>query len=68
MSLIVRLCAVCAVCSLMELALTGSKLKGGLRLIGGMVMLSITAAHVQSIAAAIAQQTDLLGVFECLMR
>jgi len=68
MTLIIRLCAVCAVCSLLELASTGSKLKDGMRLIGGMIMLSITVSRVQSIVVSMAQQTELMGVFECLMR
>jgi len=68
MTLIIRLCAICAICSLLELASSGSELKGGLRLICGMIMLSITVSRVQSIAVEIGRQRDLLGIFECLMR
>ena len=67
-TLIIRLCAICAVCSLLELASTGSHLKGSLRLICGMIMLSITISQIQAIAESLVQQTDLVGIFECLMR
>ena len=67
-TLIIRLCAICAVCSLLELASTGSHLKGSLRFICGMIMLSITISQIQAVAGALVQQTDLVGIFECLMR
>ena len=67
-TLIIRLCTICAVSALMELASTGMKLRGGLRLVCGMLMLAVTISQIREIADAMMQQRDLIGIFECIMR
>ena len=67
-TLIIRLSAICAVCSLLELASTGTAMRGSLRLICGMIMLTVTMAQAESIVALLMEQRDLMGIFECIMR
>lgn len=67
-TLIIRLCAICAASTLLEMAAIGSKMKDSLRVICGMIMLAVTIAQIKSIADSLTQQMDLLSFFECLIR
>lgn len=67
-TLIIRLCALCAVSSLMELASTGMMLKETLRLICGMIMLTVTVYQFKAVTIELMQQQELMGIFECIMR
>lgn len=67
-TLIIRLSAICAVSSLLELASTGMKLRGGIRLVCGLVMLTVTITQIREIAEMLGNQRDLMGIFDCIMR
>lgn len=68
MTLIIRLCGLCAVSSVIEMMMSETILKNSMRLICGMLMLKMTIHEIRSIGYAIMQQTELAGVLECLMR
>ncbi|MDO5379221.1 MAG: hypothetical protein Q4G52_12900 [Clostridia bacterium] len=68
MTLISRLCALCAMSALMQLVLPEKQAKGGLRVICGMLMLELTLSGVRDIAGALSGETDLMALLEGLMR
>ena len=47
MTLIARLCALCAVCALMQMALGETDGQGGLRMLGGLLMLHLVLSGAQ---------------------
>ena len=67
-TLIIRLCAVCAAGSLLEMAAIGSKFADSLRLICGLIMLSVTISGIRDIVQKISQQSELAAIFDCLIR
>ena len=68
MTLISRLCALCAMSALMQLVLPEKQAKGSLRVICGMLMLELTLSGVRDIAGALSGETDLMAFLEGLMR
>ena len=68
MTLTVRLCALCAVSALLQMALPEKSLKGSLHMICGLLMIRLVVSQLQSIGGALAMQKDLAGIFDCLMR
>ena len=67
MTLITRLCALCAMSALMQMALPEHRLKSGFHMICGLLMLRLTIAQLQEIGVQLTQQRDLAGLFSCLM-
>lgn len=68
MTLITRLCALCAMSALMQMAIAEQKAKGSIRMICGLLMLRLTLTQLKMMGEQLAQQTDLRGIFDCLMR
>lgn len=68
MTLVARLCALCAVSALMQLALGDTPGAGSLRMIGGLLMLHLVITGGHGIALQLAAQRDLSCIFEILMQ
>ncbi|MBQ7826336.1 MAG: hypothetical protein IJ337_08355 [Clostridia bacterium] len=66
MTLCARLCTLCAVCALMQMAAPQEWEGGGLRMIGGMLMLHLVMKDAQKLMTRILAQGDLLRIFEIL--
>ena len=54
MTLSARLCALCAVCALMQMAMGETDGQGGLRMLGGLLMLHLVLSGAQELAAQLA--------------
>ena len=68
MTLIARLCALCAVCALMQTALGETDGQGGLRMLGGLLMLHLVISGAEELARQLTAQRDLMRIFEILMK
>lgn len=68
MTLIARLCTLCAMSALMQMVLPEHHSKGSLRLICGLLMLHLTISGLGELAGTIGEQRDLMGIFESLMK
>ena len=68
MTLIARLCALCAVCALMQMALGETDGQGGLRMLGGLLMLHLVLSGAQELAAQLAAEKDLMHIFAILVK
>lgn len=68
MTLIARLCALCAVCALMQTAVGETDGQGGLRMLGGLLMLHLVLSGAQDLAQQLGAQKDLMGIFEILVK
>ncbi len=66
MTLIGKLCALCAMSALMQLVLSSKQARGSLRVICGMLMLELTLSGVREIA--LSGKGDLMSLLEGLMR
>ena len=44
------------------------KLRGGIRLVCGLVMLTVTITQIREIAEMLGNQRDLMGIFDCILR
>lgn len=67
MTLMARLCAMCAVNALVQLALPDSKAKGSLRVIGGLLMLHVTLTGAQEVLELLTNEKELISVFEKML-
>ena len=67
MTWIARLCTLCAMSALMQLALPDARDKGSVRMICGLLMLRLTLDRITEIAAMLAAQTELSGILACMM-
>lgn len=68
MTLIARLCALCAMSALMQMILPESGAKGSLRVICGLLMQYLTLSGLRLLGSELAAQADLMGIFACLMK
>lgn len=68
MTLIARLCALCAVCALMQMAMGETDGQGGLRMLGGLLMLHLVISGGRELAGELAAQQDLMRIFGILMK
>ncbi len=68
MTLMARLCALCAVSALMELALGDADEAGGVRMIGGLLMLRLVLYGAQDLAAQLSAQRDLATMLHILLQ
>ncbi len=66
MTLIGRLCALCAMSALMQLVLDDRQARGSLRVICGMLMLELTLSGVREIA--LSGEGNLMSLLEGIMR
>lgn len=68
MTLIARLCALCAVCALMQTAIGETDGQGGLRMLGGLLMLHLVLSGVRELAQELTVHRDLMQIFEILVK
>lgn len=67
MTLIGRLCALCAMSVLMQMVVPGERWRGGLRILCGLLMLRLTLAGAQGMLSALSSG-DLSRIFETLLQ
>ena len=68
MTLMARLCTLCALTAMIQMALGESDAKGSLRMIGGLLMLHLTLDGVYTLWAALAQATSVEAILDCMMK
>lgn len=68
MTLVVRLCTLCAMCALGQMALGDTRGADGLRMISGLLMLHLVISGGYALSAELAVQRDLSSVFRILMQ
>ena len=67
MTLIARLCALCAVCTMMQMAFGGEE-RGGAAMISGLLMLHLVISGLQEIASTMLEDGNLMHIFAALMK
>lgn len=67
MTLCARLCGLCAVCALMQMAVPRECESEGLRMIGGLLMLHLVIKDARILIDRILAQRDLVRIFEILI-
>ncbi len=67
MTLIGRLCALCAVSALMEMTLGESEMRGGIRMIGGLLMLHLTLCGAQNVLQSVMSAQNLTDMLQSLI-
>ena len=68
MTLMARLCTLCALTAIIQMALGESDAKGSLRMIGGLLMLHLTLDGVYTLWAALARATSVEAILDCMMK
>lgn len=68
MTLMARLCALCAVSALMQMVLPEGGRQSSLRMICGLLMLHLTLSGIQELCAQVVKARDLTRIFEILMQ
>ena len=68
LTLVARLCALCAVSALIQLALGDTRPAGSLRMIGGLLMLHLVISGGYTLSVQLSAQRDLRSIFELLMQ
>lgn len=68
MTLMARLCALCALTAIIQMALGESDAKGSLRMIGGLLMLHLTLEGVYALWEALSQATSVEAILDCMMK
>ena len=68
MTLIARLCALCAMSALMQMVVPEGKSRGGLRLICGLLMLHLTLTGARELLCGALASGDLTRIFESLLQ
>ena len=68
MTLMARLCTLCAVCARMQMALGDSVQRAGLRMVGGLLMLHLVISGARTLGSEVLQAQNLQAVFEALIR
>ena len=68
MTLIARLCALCAVCALMQMAMGETDGQGGLRMLGGLLMLHLVISGAEELCRQALEERELMRIFALLMQ
>ena len=68
MTLVARLCALCAMSALIQLALGDARTAGSLRMIGGLLMIHLVISGGYDLSRQLSVQRDLGSIFELLMQ
>ena len=68
MTLMARLCALCALTAIIQMALGESDTKGSLRMIGGLLMLHLTLDGIYTLWTALSQATSVEAILDCMMK
>ena len=67
MTLCARLCVLCAVCALMQMAMPRQWESESLKMIGGMLMLHLVIGESKTLIERILLEKDLVRIFQILM-
>lgn len=67
MTLIGRLCALCAVSALLEMALGESEMRGSIRMIGGLLMLHLTLCGARQVLESVAAAQNFSDMLQSLI-
>ena len=67
-TLIARLCALCAMSALLQMTVPDQTARGSLRMICGLLMQLLTLSGLSRLGGELAAQRDLAGIFSCLMK
>ena len=68
MTLVARLCALCAMSALIQLALGDARAAGSMRMIGGLLMLHLVISGGYELSRQLSAQQDLGSIFGLLMQ
>ena len=68
MTLIARVCALCAMSALMQMVVPEGKSRGALRLICGLLMLQLTLSGAKELLTGVLSGGDLTRIFETLLQ
>ena len=68
MSLMARLCALCALSAVIQMALGESDAKGSMRMIGGLLMLHLTLNGAHDLWEALSQAASVEAILACMMK
>ena len=68
MTLMARLCALCALTAMIQMALGESEAKGSLRMIGGLLMLHLTLSGAYELLTSLEQAASVEAILDCLMK
>lgn len=68
MTLMARLCALCALTAMIQMALGENDAKGSLRMIGGLLMLHLTLCGALELLTALKQAASVEAILDCLMK
>ena len=68
MSLMARLCALCALSAVIQMALGESDAKGSLRMIGGLLMLYLTLSGARDLLESLSVEESLVAILKCMMQ
>ena len=68
MTLMARLCALCALTAMIQMAIGESEAKGSLRMIGGLLMLHLTLSGAYELLISLEQAASVEAILECLMK
>ena len=68
MTLMARLCALCALTAMIQMAIGESEAKGSLRMIGGLLMLHLTLSGAYELLISLEQAASVEAMLDCLMK
>ncbi len=68
MTLMARLCALCALTAMIQMAIGESEAKGSLRMIGGLLMLHLTLSGAYELLISLEQAASVEAILDCLMK
>lgn len=68
MTLVARLCALCAMSALIQLALGDTRTAGSMRMIGGLLMIHLVISGGYELSVKLSAQRDLGRILEILMQ
>ena len=68
MTLMARLCTLCALTAIIQMALGESDAKGSLRMIGGLLMLHLTLSGAYELLISLEQAASVEAILDCLMK
>ena len=68
MTLMARLCTLCALTAMIQMALGESDAKGSVRMIGGLLMLHLTLSGAYELLISLEQAASVEAILDCLMK
>ena len=68
MTLMARLCTLCALTAIIQMAIGESEAKGSLRMIGGLLMLHLTLSGAYELLISLEQAASVEAILDCLMK